>query len=95
MAGYALVHNAVTDEALYAEFREQAAATIEKYGGRYLVRGGAVEAVEGDWAPDRIVVIEFASAAQAKAWYNSPEFAAAKQVRNKCAEAIVVIVEGV
>ena len=95
MAGYALVHNAVTDEALYAEFREQAAATIEKYGGKYLVRGGAAEAVEGDWVPDRLVVIEFDSVAQAKAWFNSPEFAAAKQTRNRCADAIVVIVEGV
>ncbi|MYB77500.1 MAG: DUF1330 domain-containing protein [Chloroflexi bacterium] len=95
MAGYAIIHNAVTDESLYAEFREQAAATIEKYGGRYLVRGGAAEAVEGDWVPDRIVVVEFASVAQAKAWFNSPEFAAAKQVRAKCAEAIVAIVEGV
>lgn len=95
MAGYAIIHNAVTDESLYAEFREQAAATIAKYGGKYLVRGGAAEAVDGDWVPDRVVVIEFASVAQAKAWFNSPEFAEAKQIRNRCADAIVVIVEGV
>ncbi|MDE2815439.1 MAG: DUF1330 domain-containing protein [Chloroflexota bacterium] len=95
MAGYAIIHNAVTDESLYAEFREQAAATIEQYGGKYLVRGGAAEAVDGDWVPDRVVVVEFASVAQAKAWFNSPEFAEAKQVRAKCADAIVVIVEGV
>ena len=95
MAGYAIIHNAVTDEALYAEFREQAAATIEQYGGRYLVRGGAAEAVDGDWVPDRIVVVEFASVTQAKAWFNSPEFAEAKQIRTQCADAIVVIVEGV
>ena len=95
MAGYAIIHNAVRNESLYAEFREQAAATIEKYGGKYLVRGGAAEAVEGDWVPDRIVVVEFASVAQAKAWFNSPEFAAAKQLRAQCADAIVAIVEGV
>jgi len=95
MAGYAIIHNEVADEALYAEFREQAAATIEQYGGKYLVRGGAAEAMEGDWEPDRIVVIEFASVAQAKAWFNSPEFAEAKQIRNRCADAIVMIVEGV
>lgn len=95
MAGYAIIHNAVTDESLYAEFREQAAATIEQYGGKYLVRGGAAEAVDGDWVPDRVVVVEFASVAQTKAWFNSPEFAEAKQVRAKCADAIVIIVEGV
>lgn len=95
MAGYAIIHNAVSDESLYAEFREQAAATIEQYGGKYLVRGGAAEAVDGDWVPDRIVVVEFASVAQAKDWFNSPEFAEAKQARAKCADAIVVIVEGV
>ena len=95
MAGYAIIHNAVTDEAVYADFREQAAATIEQYGGKYLVRGGAAEAVDGDWVPDRIVVVEFASVAQAKAWFNSAEFAAAKQLRAKCADAIVAIVEGV
>ena len=95
MAGYAIVHNAVTNEALYAEFRERAAATIAKYGGKYLVRGGAAEVMEGDWVPDRIVVVEFASVTQAKAWFNSPEFAEAKQLRTKCATANVIIVEGV
>ena len=59
------------------------------------MRGGAAEAVDGDWSPDRIVVVEFASVAQAKAWFNSAEFAEAKQLRAKCADAIVVIVEGV
>ena len=95
MAGYALLHNAVTDKALHAEFRERAAATIAKYGGKYLVRGGAAEVLEGDWVPDHIVVVEFASVTQAKAWFTSPEFAEAKKIRVKCAKADVIIVEGV
>ena len=61
MAGYVIVHNEITDEPLFAEFRQRVAATIEAHGGRYLVRGGATEVIDGDWVPERIVVVEFDS----------------------------------
>ena len=72
MAGYVIVHDEIHDQALFAQFRERVAATFEAYGGRYLVRGGAIEVMDGDWNPDRIVVVEFDSVDQAKAWFTSP-----------------------
>ncbi len=95
MAGYVIVHDEISDEAVFAEFRQKVGATVEACGGRYLVRGGATEVIDGDWAPDRLVVIEFDSADQAKAWLNSPEYLAIKDLRVKSASASVVIAEGV
>ena len=95
MAGYVIVHNEITDEPLFAEFRQRVAATIEAHGGRYLVRGGATEVIDGDWVPERIVVVEFDSVEQARAWLSSPEYTAIKDIRVKSANASVIIVEGV
>ena len=95
MAGYVIVNNEIMDEALHAEFRELAAATIEAHGGKYLVRGGAAEAIDGEWAPSHIVVIEFDSVKQAKAWLSSPGYAEAKKIRMRAAKASVIVVEGV
>ena len=95
MAGYVLIDSEVTDEALFAEFRGRVAATIEAHGGRYLVRGGATEVIEGEWMPDRIVVVEFDNVEQARAWLSSPEYIEIKEIRTKSANASVIIVEGV
>lgn len=94
MAGYVIVDNHVTDAEVYAEFRDRVAATVEAHGGKYLVRGGAAEGVEGDWTPHRIVVIEFESVAQAKAWLASPEYTELRAIRAKSATASVIVVEG-
>ena len=95
MAGYVIVDNEITDEALYAQFRARVAATVATYGGKYLVRGGAAESVEGDWKPHRVVVVEFDNVEQAKAWLNSPEYAELREIRLKSANASVIVVEGV
>ena len=95
MAGYAIIHDEIQDQALFAEFRRRVGATVEAHGGRYLVRGGAIEVMDGDWSPDRIVVVEFDSVDQARAWLNSPEYTEIKQIRMKAASASVIIVEGV
>ena len=95
MAGYVIVHSEVTDEALFAEFRGRVGATVEAHGGRYLVRGGATEVIEGEWMPDRIVVVEFDNVERARAWLNSPEYTEIKEIRTKSANASVIIVEGV
>ena len=95
MAGYVIVHSEITDEALFAEFREQVGATVEDHGGRYLVRGGASEVIEGEWTPDRIVVVEFDNVEQARAWLSSPGYTEIKGIRTKSANASVIIVEGV
>ena len=95
MAGYVIVHDEIHDQALFAEFRQRVAVTIEAHGGRYLVRGGAVEVMDGDWVPDRVVVVEFDSVEQAKAWLTSPEYTEIKEIRMKSAKASLIIVEGV
>lgn len=94
MAAYVIAEVNVTDPGLYDEYRKLVPATVQKYGGRFAVRGGAVESKEGGWAPKRIVVLEFPSMEQARAWYHSPEYAPALALRLKAANARLILVEG-
>ena len=90
------MHHTITDEALFAEFRRRVTATVEAHGGRFLVRGGAIKVIEGEWMPDRIVVVEFDNVEQARTWLSSPGYTEIKEIRNKSAvNASVIIVEGV
>ena len=95
MAGYVVVNDEITDETVFAEFRERIAATVEAHGGRYLVRGGATEVADGDWTPGRLVILEFDDVDRARAWLNSPEYAELREIRRKSANASVIIAEGV
>jgi uncharacterized protein (DUF1330 family) len=94
MAAYVLVDITVQKPEVFAEYRKQVPATVEKYGGRFLVRGGAHEVLEGDCRPTRIVVLEFPDMARAKAWYNSPEYAPLLKLRLSAATGPVILVEG-
>jgi len=94
MAAYVVAEVEVTDPAVYEEYRKLVPSTIAKYGGKYLVRGGAVDVKEGGWQPKRLVVLEFASMAQAQKWYHSPEYAPALALRAKAARSKVLLVEG-
>jgi len=94
MAAYVIADVNVTDPKAYDEYRKMVPATIEKYGGRFLVRGGAFEVKEGGWNPVRVVVLEFPSMAQARQWYQSPEYAPALALRLKAANAKLILVEG-
>ena len=95
MAAYVLVDVRIHDPAVYAEYRQLTPASIAAYGGRFVVRGGQVETLEGDWTPERIVVLEFPSVAQARAWWASPEYAPAKALRQRSATTQMILVEGV
>ena len=95
MAGYVIADVNVTNAVAYEEYRKLVPASIKKYGGKYLVRGGQHERLEGTWTPSRLVVIEFASVEQARRWYLSEEYRRAKEVRQRTALSNVVIVEGV
>jgi uncharacterized protein (DUF1330 family) len=95
MPAYLIAEIDVTDPAGFEEYRQLVPATIQQYGGRFLVRGGAVEALEGDWQPKRVVVTEFPSLEQARRWYNSEEYREAKALRFKTARSKVILVEGV
>ena len=74
MPAYIIVDVEMTEKEGYEEYRSQVPATIAAYGGRFLVRGGALEVLEGTWSPKRCVILEFPSLEQAKAWYHSPEY---------------------
>lgn len=95
MPAYLFANVEVTDGAGYEQYRQQVSATIEAYGGRYLVRGGATEVLEGDWVPKRMVILEFADMAQLKAWYQSPEYRPLIELRQRTAMSTLVAVEGV
>jgi uncharacterized protein (DUF1330 family) len=84
----------VTDPAGFEEYRKQVPATVTKYGGRFLVRGGALEAVEGEWRPKRLVVVEFPSLQDAKRWYDSTEYKGPKALRQRTAKTKILLVEG-
>jgi uncharacterized protein (DUF1330 family) len=83
----------ITDAAKYKPYVAMVGGILAKYRGRFLVRGGACEVVEGNFRP-RIVVIEFPDLATAERCYRSPEYSAAKAVRNSASIGDVVIVEG-
>jgi uncharacterized protein (DUF1330 family) len=94
MAGYVVAEVEVTDPATYEEYRKRVPAIVAQYGGKYLVRGGAVERKEGNWEPKRLVVLEFPSLEQARKWYHSPEYAPVLALRVKAARSKVLLVEG-
>ena len=94
MPAYVVAEVEVTDSAVYEEYRKLVPATVARYGGKFLVRGGATETKEGDWQPKRLVVLEFASMDQARKWYHSPEYAPALALRTRAARSKVLLVEG-
>ena len=93
-AAYVIGEIEVTDPRLYDDYRKQVLATIEKFGGRFVVRGGRLEALEGGWAPKRLVVVEFPSMEKALAWYRSPEYAPLIALRQKASRGKLLVVEG-
>jgi uncharacterized protein (DUF1330 family) len=95
MPAYVVVDIQVTDPARYEDYKRVAPPAIAAYGGKYLARGGRVEVLEGSWAPQRLVILEFPTAAQARAWWESTEYARPKAMRQACARTEMLIVEGV
>jgi uncharacterized protein (DUF1330 family) len=95
MSALIIVDIEVTDPVRYEDYKRLASAAIAAYDGRYLVRGGASEVLDGEWTPRRLVVLQFDSVEKAKAWRTSPEYAEAKEVREGCARVNMVVVEGV
>ena len=94
MPAYVVVNVEVTDHVRYAEYKEMAPASIAKYGGRYIARGGQVDVREGDWIPQRLVLLEFPTMERARQWWESPEYADAKALRNATSRSQLVITEG-
>lgn len=95
MAAYIVADIEITDPAAYEEYKPKASAALQKYGARILARGGAVEPKEGDWAPKRLVVIEFSDMATLHRFYDSPEYTAARPLRQRASRSKLVFIEGV
>jgi len=95
MAALVIADVDVQDPAGFEEYRSQVSATIEKYGGKYLVRGGRTETLEGEFQPHRVVVLEFPSFERAKEWYASPDYGPLIALRQKAAKSHIIVVEGV
>jgi len=95
VAAYVISEVETRDPDAMDRYRALAADSIAHYGGRYLVRGGAIETLEGGWAPSAIVVVEFDTADQARAWYSSPEYAQALHERWAALARRLIVVEGV
>jgi uncharacterized protein (DUF1330 family) len=84
----------VLDKVAYEEYRQKVPATIAAYGGRYIARGGATEVLEGGWLPKRCVLIEFASMAKLKAWWESPEYVPLRAIRQRATRSNLIVTEG-
>jgi uncharacterized protein (DUF1330 family) len=95
MTAYVIVDIDVIDPAGYEEYKQPAPATVAAYGGKYLARGGHAEVLEGEWVPNRLVILEFANIARAREWLDSPEYTAIKHIRHRTTRSNMVVVEGV
>ena len=95
MAAFLIVDIEITDPTRYEEYRKLAGPTVGAFGGKYVVRAGRVEALEGEWLPGRLVVLEFPSSERAREWWDSEAYREARRLRQTCARTKMVLVEGV
>jgi uncharacterized protein (DUF1330 family) len=94
MKAYVIVEVSITDKIQYEEYKKLTPATIAAYEGKFIVRGGRTEPLEGDWHPERMVVVEFPSVEKARQWWHSDEYSQAKAARKEAAHTKMLIVEG-
>ncbi|ELR70659.1 hypothetical protein C900_03640 [Fulvivirga imtechensis AK7] len=95
MAAYIIVDISITDPQEYEEYKKLTPATIAEYDGKFIVRGGHTETLEGDWQPERVVVLEFPTVERAKAWWSSANYTKAKVIRQRAANTQMIVVDGV
>ena len=94
MAAYILAEIEITNPEGYKEYTKAVPATIAKYGGRFLIRGGASEALEGEWPQRRRVLLEFPSMDAARQWWHSPEYEKPKAMRQAASKGRLLLIEG-
>ncbi len=95
MSAYVIVETDITDPDRYEQYKAAAPDAVRAGGGRFVVRGGELDVLEGDWQPSRLVVLEFADLAAARAWYDSEIYQQAKKLRDGAAGLRMVAVQGV
>lgn len=94
MAAYVIVQERVDDQAMFEEYKSQVLPTFEPFGARFLVRGGAYTVLEGNWALDRTVIVEFPSRQQAEAWYHSEAYQKILPLRTNASQCNLIIIDG-
>lgn len=95
MAAYIVVQIEITDPETFETYRAQVPATLEPYGGEYIVRGGDMEILEGEWATPRCVILRFPDMDAAKAWHASTEYQDPKALRQAASKGNMIVVDGV
>ena len=95
MPAYVIADVEITDSSAYEEYKKQTPATIAAFGGKFIARGGQVEVLEGDWNPNRVVILEFESVEKAKEWWASPMYQPARDLRQRVSRGSLIVVEGV
>jgi uncharacterized protein (DUF1330 family) len=95
MPAYLIVETDITDPEQYEQYKAASPAAVAAGGGRFIVRGGELAVLEGDWAPTRLVLLEFEDLETAKRFYDSPEYQAARKLREGAATLNMVAVEGI
>jgi uncharacterized protein (DUF1330 family) len=95
MAAYVILDAEVTDPDLYEEYKKLSGPALAACGGKFLVRGGNAEILEGDWSPHRVVVLEFPDAVRAREWWSSDIYREAKAIRHRASRGNMILVEGV
>ena len=94
MPAFIIVQDDVTDPEAFATYRDQVPPTLEPFGGKYMVRGGEQDVLEGDWAAARTVVLKFPSVERAKAWHASDIYEGPKALRQSAAKTNMLVIEG-
>lgn len=95
MKAYVIADVNVTDPEHYPEYTSQVQGTLDKYGGRFIARGGGIEVLEGKWKPHRVVIIEFPDMTALKGWYTSNEYVPLIKLRQRYSEGSLLCVQGV
>lgn len=95
MAAYFIGEHKITDPAKYEQYLRQVAPMIERCGGRYLTRVGNHKVLEGEWKPNRVVIIEFPDMTALNAWYHSPEYQPLIALRQSASADVLIAIEGV
>ena len=94
MAAYIVVQVDVKDPVRYEDYKKLVPPSLEAFGGRFIVRGGRTETLEGDWAPKRFVIVEFPDVERARAWWASDGYAPAKALRQATSSTQMILAEG-
>ncbi len=94
MPAYVIADITVTDQERYKDYAKKTPATVEKFGGKFIVRGGEIAVIAGDWNPQRLVIIEFPNMATLKKWYQSKEYQKISRIREESSTGSFVFVDG-